>query len=60
LDANNRLKLIDVDYIYEDYDNFYISSGLDGRVEIVTSGMGIMVDGMKLKPFKPVDAVKLP
>jgi hypothetical protein len=52
--------LIDVDYIYDDYDNFYISSGLDGRVEIVTSGMGIMVDGMKLKPFKPVDAVKLP
>ena len=52
MDAEQRLKLVDVDYIYEDQTNYYINRGLEGQVEIVTSGMGIMVDGMKLKPFK--------
>ena len=60
VDADQRLKLIDVDYIYEDQTNYYINRGLEGSVEIVTSGMGIMVDGMKLKPFKLPDAVILP
>jgi hypothetical protein len=46
--------------MYEDHTNYYINSGLEGKVEVVTSGMGIMVDGMKLKPFKLEDAVKLP
>ena len=60
LDADQYLKLLDVDYMYEDHTNYYINSGLEGKVEVVTSGMGIMVDGMKLKPFKLEDAVKLP
>jgi multidrug efflux system membrane fusion protein len=59
VDADQRLKLLDVNYIYEDHANYYINSGLEGSVEIVTSGMGIMVDGMKLKPFKS-EMVKLP
>jgi RND family efflux transporter MFP subunit len=60
VDADQYLKLLDVDYMYEDHTNYYINSGLEGKVEVVTSGMGIMVDGMKLKPFKLEDAVKLP
>lgn len=60
VDADQRLKLLDVDYVFEDHANYYISSGLEGSVEIVTSGMGIMVDGMRLKPFKSQDTVKLP
>jgi RND family efflux transporter MFP subunit len=59
VDSDQRLKLLDVDYTYEDQANYYIKSGLKGQVEVVTSGMGIMVDGMKLKPFKFEDAVKL-
>jgi len=60
VDADQRLKLLDVDYVFEDHANYYISSGLEGSVEIVTSGMGIMVDGMRLKRFKSQDTVKLP
>ena len=60
VDADQRLKLLDVDYVFEDHANYYISSGLQGSVEIVTSGMGIMVDGMRLKRFKSQDTVKLP
>ena len=60
VDAEQRLKLLDVDYVFEDHANYYISSGLEGSVEIVTSGMGIMVDGMRLKRFKSQDTVKLP
>lgn len=60
VDADQRLKLLDVDYVFEDHANYYISSGLEGSIEIVTSGMGIMVDGMRLKPFKSQDTVKLP
>ena len=60
VDADQRLKLLDVDYVFEDHANYYVSSGLEGSVEIVTSGMGIMVDGMRLKRFKSQDTVKLP
>ena len=60
VDTDQYLKLLDVDYMYEDHTNYYINSGLNGQVEVVTSGMGIMVDGMKLKPFKLEDRVKLP
>ena len=60
VDADQRLKLLDVDYVFEDHANYYISSGLEGSVEIVTSGMGIMVDGMRLRRFKSQDTVKLP
>ena len=60
VDSDQRLKLLDVDYTYEDQANYYINSGLEGQVEVVTSGVGIMVDGMKLKPFKFEDAGKLP
>ena len=48
--AEKRLKMVAVDYIYEDRNYYYINSGLEGSVEVVTSGMGIMVDGMKVKP----------
>jgi hypothetical protein len=57
---DQRLKLLNVDYSYEDPANYYINTGLEGKVEVVTSGMGIMVDGMKLKPFRFEDAVQLP
>jgi hypothetical protein len=42
--------MIAVDYIYEDRNHYYVTSGFEGQVEVVTSGMGIMVDGMKVKP----------
>jgi RND family efflux transporter MFP subunit len=48
--AEKRLKMIAVDYIYEDRNHYYVTSGFEGQVEVVTSGMGIMVDGMKVKP----------
>lgn len=60
VDSDQRLKLLDVDYTYEDQANYYINTGLEGQVEVVTSGMGIMVDGMKLKPFKFEDKVQSP
>lgn len=60
VDAEQRLKLLDVDYLFEDRANYYINSGLQGQVEIVTSGMGIIVDGMKLKTFKSESAVTTP
>jgi multidrug efflux system membrane fusion protein len=48
--AEKRLKMITVDYSYEDRNYYYLTSDLDEGVEVVTSGMGIMVDGMKVKP----------
>ena len=60
VDKDQRLKLLDVDYTYEDQANYYINTGLEGQVEVVTSGMGIMVDGMKLKPFKFEEKVQSP
>ena len=48
--AEKRLKMVEVDYIFDDRNYYYINSGLEGSVEVVTSGMGIMVDGMKVKP----------
>jgi len=60
VDSEQRLKLLAVDYTYEDQANYYINAGLEGQVEVVTSGMGIMVDGMKLKPFKFEDKVQSP
>jgi RND family efflux transporter MFP subunit len=60
VDSDQRLKLLAVDYTYEDQTNYYVNAGLEGQVEVVTSGMGIMVDGMKLKPFKFEDKVQSP
>lgn len=60
VDSEQRLKLFAVDYLFEDRSNYYINKGLEGQVEIVTSGIGIMVDGMKLKPFNAENTVKLP
>jgi multidrug efflux system membrane fusion protein len=48
--AEKRLKMITVDYSYEDRNYYYLTSDLEGQIEVVTSGMGIMVDGMKVKP----------
>ena len=48
--AEKRLKMITVDYSYEDRNYYYLTSDLDEGVEVVTSAMGIMVDGMKVKP----------
>jgi RND family efflux transporter MFP subunit len=60
VDSDQRLQLLKVDYTFEDQANYYIHTGLEGQVEVVTSGMGIMVNGMKLKAFKFEDAVNLP
>jgi RND family efflux transporter MFP subunit len=60
VDGDQRLKLVAVDYLFEDSSNYYINKGLQGEVEIVTSGMGIMVNGMKLKPFNSENSVNLP
>ena len=60
VDSDQRLKLLAVDYTYEDHANYYVNAGLEGQIEVVTSGMGIMVDGMKLKPFKFEDKVQSP
>ena len=49
VDSDQRLKLVNVAYSYEDQDFYFIDQGLEGEVEVVTSGMGVMVDGMKLK-----------
>ena len=43
--ANSQLKLVDVELMYAD-DNYYYVSGLDENSEIVTSSLGIPVDGM--------------
>jgi hypothetical protein len=43
--ANSQLKLVDVGLMYAD-DNYYYVSGLDENSEIVTSSLGIPVDGM--------------
>lgn len=59
VDADKRLKLVTVDYRYEDQSHYYVTSGLEGQVEIVSSGMGIMVDGMKLKPFNTIDSANI-
>lgn len=48
--AEKRLKMVAVDYIYEDQNYYYVTSGFEGQVEVITSGMGIMVDGMRVKP----------
>jgi len=45
IEANSRLKLVDVELTYAD-DNYYYVSGLDESSEIVTSSIGIPVDGM--------------
>ena len=60
VDSDQRLQLLKVDYTFEDQANYYIHTGLEGQVEVVTSGMGIMVNGMKLKPFKFGESVNLP
>ncbi|MGB1912133.1 MAG: efflux RND transporter periplasmic adaptor subunit [Porticoccaceae bacterium] len=57
--AEKRLKMITVDYSYEDRNYYYLTSGLEGQVEVVTSGMGIMVDGMKVKPQSSDDWTEL-
>ena len=56
VDADQRLKLINVGYNYEDQDFYYINRGLEGKVEVITSGMGVMVDGMKLKSYNSFKA----
>ena len=45
VEANSRLKLVDVELMYAD-DNYYYITGLDENSEIVTSSLGIPVDGM--------------
>lgn len=50
VDANQRLALKPVEYDFEDQSYYYIDQGLEGVVEIVTSSMGVMVEGMRLKP----------
>jgi len=50
VDANQRLSLKPVEYDFEDQSYYYIDQGLEGVVEIVTSSMGVMVEGMRLKP----------
>jgi RND family efflux transporter MFP subunit len=57
--AEKRLKMVAVDYIYEDRNYYYVTSGFEGQVEVVTSGMGIMVDGMKVKPQSTDDWTEL-
>lgn len=57
--AEKRLKMITVDYSYEDRNYYYLTSDLEGQVEVVTSGMGIMVDGMKVKPQSSDDWTEL-
>jgi multidrug efflux system membrane fusion protein len=57
--AEKRLKMITVDYSYEDRNYYYLTTDLEGQVEVVTSGMGIMVDGMKVKPQSSDDWTEL-
>jgi len=56
VDSAQRLQLKSVDYNYEDQFFYYINRGLEGEVEVVTSGMGVMVDGMQLKPVNSLKA----
>jgi multidrug efflux system membrane fusion protein len=56
VDSDQRLQLKSVDYNYEDQNFYYINRGLEGEVEVVTSGMGVMVDGMQLKPVNSLKA----
>ena len=56
VDSAQRLQLKSVDYNYEDQFFYYINRGLEGEVEVVTSGMRVMVDGMQLKPVNSLKA----
>ena len=50
LDADQRLELKKVQFTYEDQSYYYLNSGLEGAVEVVTSNLGVMVQGMRLNP----------
>lgn len=50
VDANQRLDLKKVEFAFEDQSYYYLNEGLEGEVEVVTSNMGVMVQGMKLNP----------
>ena len=56
LDADQRLQLKQVEFVFEDQSYYYVNQGLEGQVEVVTSGMGVMVDGIKLKPQNQLKA----
>jgi len=56
VDAERHLQLKTVDFIFEDQSHYYIGKGLEGEVEIVTSNMGVMVDGIKLKPINKLQS----
>lgn len=50
VDAEQRLDLKKVEYTFEDQSFYYLNSGLEGAVEVVTSNLGVMVQGMRLNP----------
>jgi len=56
VDAGQRLQLKAVEFIFEDQSHYYIGKGLEGEVEIVTSNMGVMVDGIKLKTINKLQS----
>ena len=50
IDKNQRLDLKKVEFAFEDQSFYYLNQGLEGEVEVVTSTIGVMVQGMKLNP----------
>ena len=50
VDTEQRLDLKKVEFAFEDQSHYYLNAGLDGTVEVVTSSLGVMVQGMKLNP----------
>lgn len=50
LDSEQRLDLKKVEFAFEDQSYYYLNAGLEGVVEVVTSSLGVMVQGMKLNP----------
>ena len=50
VDAEQRLDLKKVEFTFEDQSYYYLNSGLEGAVEVVTSNLGVMVQGMRLNP----------
>lgn len=56
LGAEQRLDLKKVEFAFEDQGFYYLSAGLEGPVEVVTSNLGVMVQGMKLNPSDKLQA----
>jgi len=55
VDIDQRLHLRVVEPIFGDDQFYYVTSGLTNGDEIITSAMGVPIEGMKVSPEKDLD-----